>query len=133
MLLCDGVGVSSSFSFFSAISFIASPGSSTGVLEWNPAIAGLAQWMECRTADQRVLGWVLVKGTCLGCGLGPTCRRQPINDSLLSLMFLCLSSSPFLSEINKNLFLKRRIHIRGCGKRKVQCVPLCYLAGGGVL
>nr|KAF6369351.1 hypothetical protein mMyoMyo1_010698 [Myotis myotis] len=38
------------------------------------------------------------------CGV---CRRQLINDSLSSLMFLSLSPSPFLSEINlKNVFKK---------------------------
>nr|KAF6353588.1 hypothetical protein mPipKuh1_010501 [Pipistrellus kuhlii] len=54
------------------------------------------------------------QGTCLGCNLYPhwgTCRRQPINDSLSLLMFLSLFPSPFLSEINKDIFLKNKIKV----------------------
>ncbi|CAK6436659.1 unnamed protein product [Pipistrellus nathusii] len=38
------------------------------------------------------------------CPVWGLCRRQPINDSLSSLMFLSFSPSSFLSEINKNIF-----------------------------
>ena len=44
------------------------------------ALAGVAQWIECQLADQRVTGSFLSQGTCLGCGPGPqlgVCERQP--------------------------------------------------------
>nr|KAF6290995.1 hypothetical protein mMyoMyo1_009375 [Myotis myotis] len=45
----------------------------------------------------------LVRAAAAPLGAG---RRQPVNDSLSSLMFLPPSPSPFLSEINKNIFFK---------------------------
>ena len=36
-----------------------------------PALAGVAQWIECRPANQRVTGSIPIQGTCLGCRLGP--------------------------------------------------------------
>ena len=44
------------------------------------ALAGVAQWIECRPANQRVAGSIPSQDTCLGCGPGPqweTCKRQP--------------------------------------------------------
>ena len=35
------------------------------------ALAGVAQWIECWPANQRVAGWSPSLGTCLGCGPGP--------------------------------------------------------------
>ena len=35
------------------------------------ALAGVAQWMECQPANQRVTGLISRQGTCLGCGPGP--------------------------------------------------------------
>ena len=35
------------------------------------ALAGVAQWTECRTARQRVAGLIPSQGTCLGSGPGP--------------------------------------------------------------
>ena len=35
------------------------------------ALAGVAQWTECRPANQRVTGSIPSQGTCLGCGPGP--------------------------------------------------------------
>ena len=89
----------------------------TSIKNIDEALASLAQWIEHRSADWRVPGLIPVKGTCLGCGLDPqcgACRRQPINDSFSSWMFLFLSPSPFLSEINflKNTF-KKEIALAG--------------------
>ena len=44
------------------------------------ALAGVAQWIECRPAKQRVDGSIPSQGTCLGCGAGPQLgpgERQP--------------------------------------------------------
>ena len=35
------------------------------------ALAGVAQWIECGPANQRVTGPIPSQGTCLGCGPGP--------------------------------------------------------------
>ena len=35
------------------------------------ALVGVAQWIECQTANQKVVGSIPSQGTCLGCGLGP--------------------------------------------------------------
>ena len=35
------------------------------------ALAGVAQWMECEPANQRVVGLNPSQGTCLGCRPGP--------------------------------------------------------------
>ena len=35
------------------------------------ALAGVAQWIECQTANQRVTSSIPSQGTCLGCGPGP--------------------------------------------------------------
>ena len=34
-------------------------------------LAGVAQWIEFRPANQRVTSSLPSQGTCLGCGLGP--------------------------------------------------------------
>ena len=34
------------------------------------ALAGVAQWIECQLANQRVAGSIPSQGTCLGCGPG---------------------------------------------------------------
>ena len=35
------------------------------------ALAGVAQWIECQPANQKVTGSVPSQGTCLGCRPGP--------------------------------------------------------------
>ena len=35
------------------------------------ALAGVAQWIEQRTVNQRVVGSIPSQGTCLGCEPGP--------------------------------------------------------------
>ena len=48
-------------------------------------LAGVAQWIECWPANQKVAGWIPSQGTCLGCRPGPqlgACERQPIEVSL---------------------------------------------------
>ena len=37
----------------------------------SPALAGIAQWTECRPVNQRVAGLIPSQDTCLGCGPGP--------------------------------------------------------------
>ena len=35
------------------------------------AVAGMAQWIECQHAHQRVIGSIPSQGTCLSCRPGP--------------------------------------------------------------
>ena len=52
------------------------------------ALAGVAQWIECEPANQRVAGSIPSQGTCLGCGPGPqqgALERQPHTDVSLTL------------------------------------------------
>ena len=37
----------------------------------SPALAGVAQWIECQPANQKVAGWIPSQGTFLCCGPGP--------------------------------------------------------------
>ena len=49
------------------------------------ALAGVAQWVEHWSVNQRVAGSIPSHGTCLGCRAGPwlrACERQPIYVSL---------------------------------------------------
>ena len=49
------------------------------------ALAGVAQWTEHQSANQRVTGSILSQGTHLGCGPGPQYRvhkKQPLIVSL---------------------------------------------------
>ena len=58
------------------------------------ALAGVAQWIECWPANQRVTGSILSQDTCLGCRPGPqegVHERQPHIDVFLSLF---LPASP---------------------------------------
>ena len=50
-----------------------------------PALANVAQWIECWPVNQKVTGSIPHQGTCLGGGLVPqlgACKRQPIDVSL---------------------------------------------------
>ena len=52
------------------------------------AMGGIAQWIECQPANQRVAGLIPNQGTCLGCRPGTqqgVCDRQPHIDVPLSL------------------------------------------------
>ena len=63
------------------------------------ALAGVAQWTECRPANQKVAGSIPSQGPCLGCRPGPqlgVLEGQPHIDVSVPLSFL----SP-LSKINK--------------------------------
>ena len=58
------------------------------------ALAGVAQWIDCRPANQKVAGSIPSQGTCLCCGPGPqlgACKRQLIDASPAHRFF-----SPFL-------------------------------------
>ena len=59
------------------------------------AMAGVAQWTECRPRNQRVAGSIPSQGTCLGCKPGPqvVCEMQPHIDVSLPLF---LSPCPSL-------------------------------------
>ena len=46
-------------------------GLDNGIKDVNAALAGVAQWIECQPANQRVAGWIPHQGTCLGCTPGP--------------------------------------------------------------
>ena len=59
------------------------------------ALAGVAQWIECRPANQRVAGLILSQGTCLDCWPGAqqgACERQPHLDVCLPLVLPPFSS-----------------------------------------
>ena len=54
-------------------------------------LAGMAQWIECWSANQRVAGSIPSQGTCLGCRQDPlwkACKRQPHTDISLPLFSL---------------------------------------------
>ena len=71
------------------------------------ALAGVAQWNECRPLNQGVAGLIPSQGTCLGCRPVPqlrACERQPIGVSLAHRCFSPYVSSSFPSlplHINK--------------------------------
>ena len=84
-------------------------------------LAGVAQWIECQPANQKVSGSIPGQGTSLGCGLGPllgACKRQLINVSLAHQCFFSLSfflPSPLTKKksnlLKKNLAKHRDEHI----------------------
>ena len=64
------------------------------------ALAGVAQWTGNQPANWGVTSSIPSQGTSLGCGPGPhlgTCKKQPINVSLVHYFFPSLSSSLLLS------------------------------------
>ena len=57
----------------------------------SPALAGVAQWIECGPANQRVAGSIPSQGTCLGRGPGAqegAREKQPHIDVSLPLFLL---------------------------------------------
>ena len=63
------------------------------------ALAGVAQWIERQSTNQRVTGSIPNQGTCLAVGQVSSRRRVRDNHTL---MFLSLSFSlPFSLKINK--------------------------------
>ena len=59
------------------------------------ALAGVAQWIEHRPANQRVTISIPSQGTCLGCGPGSQLgayKRQPHMDVSLPLFLLSFPS-----------------------------------------
>ena len=66
-----------------------------------PALAGVAQWIECWPANQRVAGWIPCQGTCLGSRPGPQWavrERQPHTDVSLPLF---LSKNKYIKSFLK--------------------------------
>ena len=56
-----------------------------------PALASVAQWIECWPVNQRVAGLIPSQDTCLGCGPGPQSEaheRQAHIDVSLPLFLL---------------------------------------------
>ena len=63
-------------------------------------LAGVAQWIERRPANQNITGLNPSQGTCLGCEPGSwlgMCERQPIDVTNVSLTCQCFSLSFSLS------------------------------------
>ena len=69
------------------------------------ALAGVAQWVEHRSVNQKVAGSIPGQGTCLRCGLGPS---HLVDVSLTQLTHRCVSPSlpPSLSRLSKNESIK---------------------------
>ena len=64
------------------------------------ALAGVAQWIECQPANQRVTGSIPSQGSCLGCRPGPSRGKREAST------YWCFSPSCFHSltlalKINK--------------------------------
>ena len=80
------------------------------------ALVGMAQWIECAPADQRVVSSIHSQGTCLGCGPGPcwvVLERQPHIDVSLPLFLHPFPSLKifFKKEINFiNFLIKKDIN-----------------------
>ena len=69
------------------------------------APTGVAQWIECRPANQSVASSIPSQGTWLGCGPGPQSgvhERQPCTDVSLSPLSPSLPLSLTLNKIFKN-------------------------------
>ena len=58
------------------------------------ALAGVAQWIECRPANQRVTCSIPSQGTCLGCGPGSQGGGGMKSNHTLMFVFLFLPPSP---------------------------------------
>ena len=59
------------------------------------ALAGVAQWIEAGSVNQRVTSSIHSQGTCLACGPGPQYRvheKQPHIDVSFSLFLLPIPS-----------------------------------------
>ena len=70
--------------------------------EWYLSPAGVVQWLEHGSVNQKVAGSIPNQGTCLGCGPGPwwvACGRQPHTD-FFPLSF-SLNSPLSKNKINK--------------------------------
>ena len=68
------------------------------------ALTGVAQWVGCRPADQKVPGPIPGQGACLGHRPGPhlgACERQQIDASLTHQCLYSSVSLPFLLSKNK--------------------------------
>ena len=60
------------------------------ILKAERALAGVAQWIECRPVNPRVAGSIPSQGTCLDCWPGPWwggCMRGNHTSMFLSLSF----------------------------------------------
>ena len=69
------------------------------------ALSGVAQWIECWPANQRVTSLIPSHDTCLGCGPGPwwgSLERQPHIDVSLPLFLPPYSSLKINKILKKN-------------------------------
>ena len=70
-------------------------------------MAGVAQGIECWSANQRVDSLIPGQGTCLGCGPGPqwgTRERQPHTDVSLPLLEKSKRKEKTVTKEKKNLY-----------------------------
>ena len=91
------------------------------------ALGGVAKWIECQPANQRVTSLIPSQGTCLGCRPGPqcgVCKRQQDIDVFLPLFLLLFPS--FSKKGIKSMFIDIWRKRKGEGGkkrgRKHQCV-----------
>ena len=79
-----------------------------------PALAGMAQWIECQPGNQRVAGSIPSQDTCLGCRFSPwsgclleaTYRCFSHTSMILSPLFLPPSPLSRINKKEKKIFLK---------------------------
>ena len=71
----------------------------TPFIKWGGlALAGVAQWIESWSVNQKVTGSILSQGTCPGPGPQlEVSERQPMDVSLARYCFSPFLSPPFLS------------------------------------
>ena len=62
------------------------------------ALAGVAQWIKCQPANQRVICSIPSQGTCLGCGPGPPVERHMRGNHTMIFLSLSFSLPSLLSK-----------------------------------
>ena len=75
-------------------------------------LAGVAQWTEHQSVNQRVAGSIPSQGTCLGCRLGPqleACERQSVYVSLACQCFSPTPSPSLPLSLKINKYFKKYI------------------------
>ena len=75
------------------------------LLKTSVALAGVAQWIDCPSANLEVAGWIPSQGTCVGSGPGPWLGAFD-RQQLVYVSHICFYPSfsprfPLFLKINK--------------------------------